>query len=588
MAACPDETEGAFLTEALADADAFPVVAGGLACNVALNGATHIVKTIVDDASTELRHRHAALVQEAALRAEHQSQARLHMLDLAAALEESSRQRREFHILLKREQHTTADLRKRNDKLDVMLDKANAHEDARKVGILDGHLKNHQATFFAAMLWSRQVAPRGVLLGEDGVEEEFVSEREMARRLADAQAPPLPDVSARLAPRTAEGTGLSVERGDQDGNDNETGKSFEAARPLAITVPSKGDDLTMRWFVRLWRHHVTCQCNARSEEKRKRDEKAREEAVQAKITVDQEQAVQAERSISEALSQRLEKARANLILQERKQQQIEEEHCDLKRRFALVAGEHEVEKQALESRIAEAQSLAAKKDSDLDDARQVIASQNDIIDNAEQRLENERQAMRANVREVVNQLQQAEIMAKHMRETALKAKREAACSVPPEKFAKLMAELEEMRERLVAMGNDCDREHAGNITLVQRLEQNTRRLELERQFLPLLHKVRGPVGPKHAVLTGRGRTLVTASASALPSNGDTVGTAPEKSRMNQSQSAGFLDRPASGSGLRPLDTRPASGAGKRPRGMPLDGGNRRQADVASAMPSLRG
>merc|ERR1719454_1850382 len=104
--------------------------------------------------------------------------------------------------------------------------------------------------------------------------------------------------------------------------------------------------------------------------------------------------------------------------------------------------------------------------------------------------------MQATIRKVQSELQEAIVLAKHLRETALKAKRDAACSVSPAKFAELIAQLEEMKNNLSVLSKDCAHEKETNAWLNRQLDKNKRQLELERQFLPLLRKVRGPVGPK--------------------------------------------------------------------------------------------
>merc|ERR1719329_528227 len=134
-----------------------------------------------------------------------------------------------------------------------------------------------------------------------------------------------------------------------------------------------------------------------------------------------------------------------------------------------------------------------------------------------------------------------------------------------------------MKDKLAWMSKDCEKEHNLNFSLMQKLEQNTRRLELERQFLPLLHKVRGPVGPQNPMLSpplGKGgkQGMVGQQTAGTPQSSPLKMGSPAKLQMAQSMSDGSL----------------RGFGGQRARGMPLGGdmagGGRRQLDAASSVP----
>merc|ERR1719253_1459741 len=68
--------------------------------------------------------------------------------------------------------------------------------------------------------------------------------------------------------------------------------------------------------------------------------------------------------------------------------------------------------------------------------------------------------------------------------------------VSPEKFSQLVGYLEEVKDRMAQMGRELDGQREESTCLKLKLMRNQRRLELERQFLPLLHRATGPLGPK--------------------------------------------------------------------------------------------
>merc|ERR1711957_118044 len=104
-----------------------------------------------------------------------------------------------------------------------------------------------------------------------------------------------------------------------------------------------------------------------------------------------------------------------------------------------------------------------------------------------------------------------------------------------------------MRDRIHNLGKAYEKEAEGNSWLLRKLESNQRRLELERQFLPLLHKARGPVGPQNGCL--KGKKALQAGLSGVPA---------EKLTMAHSASSPTLDHTA----------RPNA----QLKGMPLQGG----------------
>jgi len=151
----------------------------------------------------------------------------------------------------------------------------------------------------------------------------------------------------------------------------------------------------------------------------------------------------------------------------------------------------------------------------------------------------ERNTLKGQLRNIGSELAEAMVMAKHMRELALKSKREAAQSVSPQKFAELMAHLEEMKNNLSSLMKECNLEKDNSAWLLRCLDKNKRQLELERQFLPLLRKVRGPVGPK-----AHGDETLKKKEAGMPP----IANGASPMQMRGSQSLGALGAPAAGGG----------------------------------------
>lgn len=116
----------------------------------------------------------------------------------------------------------------------------------------------------------------------------------------------------------------------------------------------------------------------------------------------------------------------------------------------------------------------------------------------EKEVEAEVQKLKDKIRRLTGDMEQAVILARHMRETALKVKRDASKSVSPEKFSQLVAQLEDLKDKLDVAAQDNDHLRQDRCWLQDKLDRNQRRLELERQFLPLVHAARGPLGAKEA------------------------------------------------------------------------------------------
>lgn len=237
------------------------------------------------------------------------------------------------------------------------------------------------------------------------------------------------------------------------------------------------------------------------------------------------------------LERRLAAANDTIKQHEKDHKQLEEQSATNAARAAERERQLLAFHDKLQTELSQSERSLKETQNQLQALQQKHAELQETLRRAEADNEAEKKRLQNAIRSINSELEQAVILARHMRETALKAKRDAAQSVSPEKFAQLVAELEDMRDRMSALGRQYDSEKANSVCLRQKLDKNQRRLELERQFLPLLHKARGPLGPKDSIGDG--------TKKKENSSWDLTGTLPLASgasdkKLHASQSAGSL------------------------------------------------
>lgn len=100
--------------------------------------------------------------------------------------------------------------------------------------------------------------------------------------------------------------------------------------------------------------------------------------------------------------------------------------------------------------------------------------------------------MKKQINQISAELGEAIASAADLRET-LKTERKAhqdlMKNASPDALAKLMGDLNALNEQLKALGMDCADQKNQKELFKRKLDQNVRRLMLERQFLPLIHGV---------------------------------------------------------------------------------------------------
>mmetsp|Transcript_41312 Transcript_41312/g.119542 ORF Transcript_41312/g.119542 Transcript_41312/m.119542 type:complete len:522 (-) Transcript_41312:348-1913(-) len=419
------------------------------------------------------------LREEAEMRAEHQAQARVTMLNLARALEESHARQRELQKQLLRERESLLPLRNRIQTLEQDLDKALLEEEKRKAEeLLERGFKSGNKLFLAMMLEKSREAYRSdhFTVPEDAEEDEEGGPSEGGP--AEGESPT--DQSSLSRRRT---------------------RSKELVNKIAgqVRIVSDGDRVTFTWILKLWYREV----------QQNKDRVAQQDADRAKHLWEEEQRRRMQEEVEarvkdmhrqmESMGKQLDVAN-DAIEQYKKrirslEKQVEKAYLDAAEREEQLQGTIA----QLKNQLEEALRKLLEREAEIQRLKDEIQAQNSKYSKAQADFETERRQLQDAIRKITTELHEATILAKYMRETMLKSKRDAAASVSPQKFAELIAQLESMRDQLNGLNRDYSTLKHDNADLHQKLDKNRRRLELERQFLPLIRHARGPLGPKTGV-----------------------------------------------------------------------------------------
>jgi len=383
--------------------------------------------------------RHSQLQQEAELRAEHQAMARVTMLNLARALDEAHANQRELGRLLQEEREASAALRSKCDRLEDELDRALAAEEQRQADrILQKGFESGNKVFLSMMIEKSREVYQADLFGDDR-----------------------PDGWAAIAGSM-----------------------------------HTGDRITFSWIFKLWMREVNATKDRLAQEAAERARKEEEEARKRMIQEEIEKRVGEMHKLVESLGSQLDAANETIEQNRRKMRNMEKQLEAAAAQAAEREQQHEAAMAELRAEQQRTQQALADTEAQLQRTRQELEQAQAAFRRAEAEHEAERQQLQETIRKISSELHEAVVLARYMREAMLKAKRDAAASVSPAKFAQLISQLEEMRDQLNALHIDCKGTKAANAELQQKLDKNRRRLELERQFLPLIRQARGPLGPK--------------------------------------------------------------------------------------------
>jgi len=450
-----------------------------------------------DDSSVSSTARHNKLLIEAELRAEHQQAARTTMLDLARALDQSNSRSRELAALLRTEYEASSALRSQRDDLEAQVNFHLDMEEKRQAdNLVEKALKSGNKMFFNMLIEkSREVYECDMFEG---------------------QVKPDPDDAAAVSRPPL--------RGDK-----------------GVAV---GDMVTFSWILKLWCKEVELTKIRLAKEREEEEKRLKAEEEARRMEEIKRQAVEEVKKVVRELEISLDRARTIIEEQKTVQEKVERELRETKTAATEAAQAAKVREEVLQIELTQTQSTLGETRKSLAQISVQYEAAQEALRKADEAFAAERSSLHRVIRQVNSELHEAMVLAKHMRETALKAKRDAAGSVSPSKFAELIGQLEAMKNSLAMLAKDCMHEKDTNAWLGRQLDKNKRTLELERQFLPLLRKVRGPVGPKIGKATGdagpvRSKDMTQLAAPAAqgqmpPLNG---GASPNKMRMSQSMGA---------------------------------------------------
>lgn len=464
---------------------------------------------------------HAKLLVEAELRAEHQAQARATMLDLAKALDESNKARRDLGDKLRREYEASALLRTQRDRLQSELDAIELAEEKKKAdALLEKALKTGNGLFFNMMLEKSRDAYDFSLFDPESAKKSDGTVKAPDQNSSIAQqGSPSQSGQSQQGSSSQPGEALdSTVEGQQPGAAQQQGASQQAGpqsgstqQPQTFADQAKlsrsctlgdvfqgavGDRVTVKWVVKLWWQEVHKTKERLEAERIEAEKRRKEEEERRKIEEAKRAAMEKVAKMVEDLKQRLENSQKMIEENEKRMKEMAAELQAAYDKNAQDAADAKAREDALKAENARLQAEKENTEKALAEMQAQYDASQEALRQAAEDFAKERNALNGQLRNINSELQEAMVMAKHMREMCLKAKREAANSVSPQKFAELMAHLEEMKNNLSKLMKDYNAEKDNGAWLLRCLDKNKRQLELERQFLPLLRKVRGPVGPK--------------------------------------------------------------------------------------------
>eukprot|EP00929_Paragymnodinium_shiwhaense_P003930 TRINITY_DN104659_c0_g1_i1.p1 TRINITY_DN104659_c0_g1~~TRINITY_DN104659_c0_g1_i1.p1 ORF type:complete len:552 (+),score=144.75 TRINITY_DN104659_c0_g1_i1:51-1706(+) len=425
----------------------------------------------------EYTARQKGLVHDAHVSEEHLAVARDTMLDLAKSIEDSARRRRLLEDMLEEEKKISAQLRLEKIPLQRAIEEGLSREARLEQKRMDELMKRDELLWFSATWWAQHALAPLSIMHEDAP---LAGPRGM-ETLGDLYA-----VKEILHLWKSCCTGIEEE----------------------VVVEREIDTRDAEWEAKL---------------------RALEAEWKKKVEVEKEKTVRVQEAL-DALRPEIAKLEAALLASRAESQKY-------KRQIEDMEVAHKAEIEALLQQLAEVRKLLADKDRQIADLQQIIAEADEKYRLLQEKHAAELAGLRDQLRRMGQQMDEQVVTLKTTREVATRSKREGGAGISPERFAQLVAELEELRDKLAALGRDSEYDRERSAWLTAKLEQNKRRLELERQFLPLLHKVRGPVGPKNPELKNK---------KAADQFGITLGpppVPPENRRISHSQSASSIDAP---------------------------------------------
>lgn len=437
--------------------------------------------------------RHMALMREAETRAEQQSAARVTMLSLAAALEDVQCQKRQLHTQLLDERSSMDAVRADRERLArEVVDLREAYERQQADTLVRKATESGNKFLWPMLLEKSREGFKSKLFGPQS-EQEFL------------------------------------------------GRSWE---DLAL-----GDIVTFKWLFVGWKAEVLKTKQRLTLDAEDRNRRRMEEDMKRQMHDEMRKVVVEWKDRAAVLEERLAAVTAanrQLEMQFRQDDdQLNAVRAAAEERERVLQSAQE----ALRAELMACQQNLAARESALQGLRREMDDQKEAWKRKEKEFDSEIKKLKDTIRKLTSELDHAVILARHMRETALKAKRDAAKSVTPEKFSQLIAQLEDLRDKLGSLGTEHDHMKQDNYWLQARLDRSQRRLELERQFLPLVHCSRGPLGQKRVDNAAR-REKEAVEAGPESTRAPLSGSLGDRRSLTVTQSLPALSDSRAGPGLR--------------------------------------
>eukprot|EP00927_Polykrikos_kofoidii_P065553 TRINITY_DN61293_c0_g1_i1.p1 TRINITY_DN61293_c0_g1~~TRINITY_DN61293_c0_g1_i1.p1 ORF type:complete len:606 (+),score=137.57 TRINITY_DN61293_c0_g1_i1:99-1916(+) len=544
------------------DLAATPTTAEGVASSVA--------SSVGHDAS-DPNSEEGLLMLQAEMGAEQQEKARVTMLDLARAFEDAAQGQRRLDNLILHERRRAKDLTDERNALEMEVTGLRRQIENQREDVWRAKFQSNPRLCRLNLLYSRRAKPVEALATQASATEEsdgFVGASASAIVGEDSV-----DVAA-CAPGAVASSRGSV------------GASDSARQRGGCISSSTGDLLMCKWVVRFWadevkktqaRQRTQCDMGAQTDVEGAvlQAELAKREEEIARLRADMANVGVAARRIAEvegnydALQRCFQEARSQ---HERDQQKHAEEKKEMQLRLDEAAEKQAIDQQRVENLQVEmervrsqAHAHAAAREAQVAQAealRKRLEEQEDASRQERASWEVEKQSLQAAISNVTSEMQDAVLTARYLKDAAQRARRNQAASVSPEELAQLVSDLSSMRERLSTLSASYQKVSGENTALSQKLRSSSRRMDLERQFLPLRHTVSGPVG----------REDPHAQATKMRSNGSCSG----------------IPGVSAGGGKLPVAATGSRGGPLLPHPPPSHGGPLSEAEKGRWLPSLGG
>lgn len=259
-----------------------------------------------------------------------------------------------------------------------------------------------------------------------------------------------------------------------------------------------GDIVTFKWLIVGWKQEVAAGKRRRAAERDAADRARLEADIREQLQEEARRVLaewkvrctELERRLNEALH-RLKEAESQNGQEQAEVQRVRSVYEEEKQQLMQAQEEISVE-------LATVRRAVTMREVQIETLKKEVEVVGATAKSKEKEIEDDVQRLKDKIRKLTGEMEQAVILARHMRETALKVKRDASKSVSPEKFSQLVAQLEDLKDKLDVASQDNDHMRQDRCWLQDKLDRNQRRLELERQFLPLVHAARGPLGAKES------------------------------------------------------------------------------------------